>query len=148
MFQWVYLYKIDKKAFLVPGTLNRAANAEAVPLSRHPWDMRRDNVPALIALLQKFVEWSQVAEANHVQEVHKEIGTISIRDGQVLYFHREKGSSVSWLIVGNSSTLAAFYKLRASDVSAILELLEKLPEPDAQGFGTKPPPRAADSLFK
>jgi hypothetical protein len=146
--QWISLYKVEKKSSLAAAALNQADNTDAVPRSRQPWAMRRDVLPTLTGLLQKFTEWSEVAKKNDVREVHKEIGLIKVRDGEMLYFHREKGSAFSWLIVANASTLRPIYKMTESDVSAIIELLEKLPAPGLQGFGQTPPPKAADSLFK
>jgi len=144
---WVHFYQLEKKASLAPGTLNQADN-NPVPRLKTPWTMVRDDASTLAEALKKFNEWSDVAEKNKVQDVHKEIAQLGTR--QTLYFHREKDavSSKSWLVVTyNFSKTQQQYKLSAVDVSALAELLGKLPALDAQ-VGKTEPKKPTDALFK
>lgn len=145
--QYVYFYQAEKKPSLTPGTLKQA-NDYPVPRLNEPWRIGREEADKLGDYLKKFNEWTVVAEKNQVQELHKELGPVS--PSQVVYFHREKdlGSSKSWLVIAHSFSGAPkyIYKLSAADVSALAELLEKLPALDAQVMPK--PKNPTDALFK
>ena len=147
---WLYFYRVEKVAALTPGSLN-PRGGDAVPRPKQPWWMSREESHTLAQHLYKFLEWSDVADKNHVQEVHKEIGQLP-RILQTLWFHREKevGPSKSWLIVTSSLHGTPIYRLSAADVAALLELLDKLPglEDQLLGRNAPPPNKGTDALFK
>jgi hypothetical protein len=145
---YVYFYQLEKKASLTPGALIQANN-NPVPRLKAPWRIAREDANTLAESLKKFNEWSEVAEKNRVPEVHKEIASLPSRY-QVLYFHREKeaGGTKSWLIVTNSISKKDEYKLSGTDVSALVELLGKLPALDAQVLDKTEPKKPTDALFK
>jgi len=152
---WVRFYRVEKLASLSPSGLGPKV-ADAVPRPQKPWQMQRRETRNLAQLLYKFVEWSDVADKNRVQVVDKEIGPLN-SPSQTLWFHREKeaGPSKSWLIV-NENYGGQRYRLSATDVAALLELLDKLPALDDQLLNRaapKPPNLqpsnpATEELFK
>ena len=146
---WLNFYRVEKAAALTHGTLNQRGGA-AVPRPKQPWSMTREDTHTLAQHLFKFVEWSDVAEKNRVQEVHKEIGQLPSHV-QTFWFHREKeaGPSKSWLIV-TSFNSTQIYRLSAADAAALLELLDKLPGLEDQLLerNAPPPNKGTDALFK
>jgi hypothetical protein len=104
-------------------------------------------------ILYKFVEWSDVADKNHVVEMNKEIGKLPSL-GQTLWFYREKeaGPPKSWLTVGYSTASRPTYWLSAADGAALTELIDKLAGLEDQLLGRAAPPptpkNSTDSLFK
>lgn len=153
---WVRFYRVEKPTSLSPGGLGPKV-ADAVPRPQTPWQMTRSDSRNPAQLLYKFVEWSDVADKNRVQVVDKEIGPLNSPSSQTLWFHREKeaGPSKSWLIV-NENYGGQRYRLSATDVAALLELLDKLPALDDQLLNRaapKPPNLqpsnpATEELFK
>lgn len=152
---WVRFYRVEKPTSLSPGGLGPKV-ADAVPRPQTPWQMTRSDSRNLAQLLYKFVEWSDVAEKNRVQVVEKEIGQLKNRD-QTLWFRREKeGNASKSLLVVNDNYSGQRYRLSATDVAALLELLDKLPALDDQLLNRaapgspaqQPPNPATEELFK